>query len=147
MYYKIFSLKTPSLAAASLNSNMVSAEFDVYGMILNQINKTSFTTYTQYIYDFANKTNRAVILDSSDIDRKKYTIERNIMANSLYRDSRLNALKKWNVNFLSENGTSLNYYSDNISDPLNLNKITLGNNDDILTIDFSDPNNPTYMVN
>lgn len=44
------------------------------------------------------------------------------MANSLYRDSRLNALKKWNVNFLSENGTSLNYYSDNISDSLNLSK-------------------------
>lgn len=147
MYYKIFSLRTPSLAKASLDSNMVSSEFDIYGMILNQINKTSFTTYTQYIYNTTDKTNKATILNSSDIDRKKYTIERNIMANSLYRDSRLNALKKWNVNFLSENGTSLNYYSDNISDSLNLSKITLGDNDDILTIDFSDPNNPTYSMN
>lgn len=143
IYYRLFSSKTDSLAKADLNSAKMVSDFDIYGMILNQVNKTSFVTYSQYIYNKLDKTNGVSILNSSDINGKKYTIERSIMINGLYKSSRLKVLKKWNANF----GEGLNYYLDDQGGS-NLNTITLKKDEDnIFVIDFSNPNNPSYFLN
>lgn len=148
MYYKLFSDNNESLNHNSSKADFTFSEFDLYGMIINQINKTSFITYTQYIWDSLDNVNRVSVLDSANIGMKKFEIERNVMGSSLYKQTRENTLRKWNTTFTGESGTTLNYFDDNnTSEPENLESITLTNNGDTLKIEIGDNSTPVYKFN
>lgn len=149
MYYKFFSKKYNSLATLSEFDGTVS-DFDIYGLILNQINKTSFTNYSQYIYDPETKETLASILDSAEINKRKYQLEKNIMSNSAYKTARETILNKWNVEFIeiSETGetSSINYYKGDQT-IARADKIVLSNNGNKIEINIGKSNNPQYRIN
>lgn len=143
MYHELFSKNIKSSLVSLYDKiDPSNLDFDIYGMILNQINKTSFATYTQYIYNPETKEIVTSVLDSSEINKKKFEIERKIMCTFLFDNTIKDLLTKWKVNFKDSNGNIFNYYEG--EKPTNITKIEV---DKGFSIDLSDINNPKYYFN
>ena len=145
MYYALFSTKIPtSLASTSSKaSTYVLPDLDVYGMLLNQINKTSFTTYTQYIMDPMEKTTEVSVLDSAGINNKKFEIEREIMIRAIYKEDRERLLRKWNVKFFDEEG---NVFTPSLGYNTSIGSISLSDGKSTLKVDIKN-NETDYTYN